>query len=370
MGEDNAKKRVEWKGTQTANLVRRCGAVYYAQLKIAGKTYRRSLGTDRLAVARMKLPGVMNEIRAKVDDVVLFSGGGSGAGAGGAGGAGGRETLRGCLMEWILGERARPDLKAATKKFNDRRFNDLVRTLPVDDAVRDVGVGVLRTWWGDVAGHYNAVYANALLAILKRVLGMQVAAGLRARSVVEDFKRMRVAKRLVVVPSGEEMGALIADIRRQHGVYAEESADMVAFMAFTGMRPEEVAQLRSGDLLEDVIAVRMGERGTKNYHEREVPIMAELREVVDRRRGIVGRLWSIKSPRLAMTRACERLKLARVTRYMCRHFFATRCLESGVDVPTVAKWLGHRDGGITLMKTYSHVTDKHGLEAAKRVRLG
>jgi hypothetical protein len=29
--------------------------------------------------------------------------------------------------------------------------------------------------------------------------------------------------------------------------------------------------------------------------------------------------------------------------------FATRCIESGVDIPTVSRWLGHKDGGALAM---------------------
>jgi len=34
-----------------------------------------------------------------------------------------------------------------------------------------------------------------------------------------------------------------------------------------------------------------------------------------------------------------------------RHLFATRCIESGVDIPTVSRWLGHKDGGALAMKS-------------------
>ena len=32
------------------------------------------------------------------------------------------------------------------------------------------------------------------------------------------------------------------------------------------------------------------------------------------------------------------------------HLFATRCLASGVNIPTVSRWLGHSDGGALAMK--------------------
>jgi integrase len=50
-----------------------------------------------------------------------------------------------------------------------------------------------------------------------------------------------------------------------------------------------------------------------------------------------------------------------------RHLFATRAIESGVPVPTVARWLGHQDGGALLLKTYSHLLDHHSQESAQKV---
>jgi hypothetical protein len=47
----------------------------------------------------------------------------------------------------------------------------------------------------------------------------------------------------------------------------------------------------------------------------------------------------------ALLRACRILGLSRLTHHDMRHLFATRCIERGVDIPTVAKWLGHKDGG-------------------------
>jgi integrase len=50
-----------------------------------------------------------------------------------------------------------------------------------------------------------------------------------------------------------------------------------------------------------------------------------------------------------------------------RHLFATRCIESGVDIPTVSRWLGHKDGGALAMKTYGHLRDEHSQAMAAKV---
>jgi integrase len=51
-----------------------------------------------------------------------------------------------------------------------------------------------------------------------------------------------------------------------------------------------------------------------------------------------------------------------------RHLFATRCIESGADIPTVSRWLGHSDGGALAMKTYGHLRQEHSQAQATRVR--
>jgi len=43
---------------------------------------------------------------------------------------------------------------------------------------------------------------------------------------------------------------------------------------------------------------------------------------------------------------------APITHHDLRHLFATRCIETGVDIPTVSRWLGHKDGGGLAMKVY------------------
>jgi integrase len=53
-----------------------------------------------------------------------------------------------------------------------------------------------------------------------------------------------------------------------------------------------------------------------------------------------------------------------------RHLFATLCIESGVDIPTVSRWLGHKDGGALAMKVYGHLRDQHSVAMAEKVKFG
>lgn len=46
-----------------------------------------------------------------------------------------------------------------------------------------------------------------------------------------------------------------------------------------------------------------------------------------------------------MDSAAKKVGMKRITHHDLRHLFATRCIESGMDIPTVSRWLGHKDGG-------------------------
>jgi len=65
--------------------------------------------------------------------------------------------------------------------------------------------------------------------------------------------------------------------------------------------------------------------------------------------------------------ACKKLELPQFTHHDFRHFFATTCIESGVDIPTVSRWLGHKDGGALAMKRYGHLRQEHSFAMIKRV---
>lgn len=71
-----------------------------------------------------------------------------------------------------------------------------------------------------------------------------------------------------------------------------------------------------------------------------------------------------------MDRAAQEVEITRMTHHNLRDLFATECIEAGVPVPTVALWLGHRDGGALCMKKYVTPRIGAGHDAAARVSFG
>ena len=51
--------------------------------------------------------------------------------------------------------------------------------------------------------------------------------------------------------------------------------------------------------------------------------------------------------------------------YDCRHTFATRALESGVDLLTLASLLGHAD--LKMVSRYAHPSEERKVDAIRRM---
>jgi Phage integrase family len=87
---------------------------------------------------------------------------------------------------------------------------------------------------------------------------------------------------------------------------------------------------------------------------RHVPMTDEMRQLLERMKAERGeahatdRALLVKEAHGFITSACKKLGIARFTTHALRHLFGTACLEAGVDVRTVAGWLGHKDNGSLL----------------------
>ena len=116
--------------------------------------------------------------------------------------------------------------------------------------------------------------------------------------------------------------------------------------------------------------------GTKNWDTRVIPMLPEMRLFLERLRrkrpseDSTASVREIRECQKAIDSAVKKIGSPRVTHHDLRHLFATRCLEAGVDVPTVSRWLGHKDGGSLVMKTYGHLRDEHSTDMAARVNFG
>jgi integrase len=144
----------------------------------------------------------------------------------------------------------------------------------------------------------------------------------------------------------------------------------VEALAYTGLRISEAQSLRWRDIKGETLVVRTA----KNDDIRQVPLIPAMKELITRVKAAEiptapdDPVLLIKSPRLALAGACSRLGIDHMRVHDLRHIFATRCIEAGVDLPTLASWLGHKDGGVLCAQVYGHLCKKHSTAMAGRVR--
>ena len=151
------------------------------------------------------------------------------------------------------------------------------------------------------------------------------------------------------------------------------------FLAYSGVRIGEAKFVTWADVNFDRRQLHVKgdpETATKNGETRFVPMIPELEQMLIELRAqrpnepataTVMRVFECQN---SMTHAASKIGMKRITHHDLRHLFATICIESGVDIPTVSRWLGHKDGGALCMKTYGHLRQDHSFAQAQRVSFG
>lgn len=143
----------------------------------------------------------------------------------------------------------------------------------------------------------------------------------------------------------------------------------------TGLRPEEVYRLRREDVhvLEGYLHVPFGKtRAAK----RDIPLSKEARKLLAQRLDKSGNspymFPSKKDPSRPMgnianthNRTVKRAGSEWFRLYDLRHTFATRAVQSGMDLPTLAGILGHSK--LHMILRYAHPTPEHKRQAISRL---
>lgn len=332
--------------------MRHANGTYYLRAKILGKVIRVSLKTSNLRIAKIKRDERLAAERSKAT----------------ARKPGAVRTLRDAVALLRAEMLARPHLRPKSLAYAKHVAQIMERTLPLDVQGKTWTKLEAAAWWSKVVKRYSPSVANKVLSAGKRLGKILIENGLRLDDPTADLKRVPIRTSHREMPGREDMAKIIEFIRTRGKQKCLESSRMVAVLAFSGMRVGECRALKREELSGEWLLI--GSTGeTKGRAFRRVPISAPLRAVFDEMLAERpdGPLFTMANPRRALHSACEVLKLPDLRVHDLRHFFATWCIESGVDIPTVAKWLGHKDGGALAMRTYGHIRDEHGAQAAKRL---
>lgn len=333
------------------NLVRYNGGTIYLRAKIAGKIERLSLKTSDLKLAKLRRGPKLAELRRL------------------AAAPAGLSRTMGEAIDLLELAIVKPHLKKSSRDAYAKTCKQLRESIDVTTPAAKWGPIQAAAWWKESTDRLMPGTANGQLHKLRILAGLMIENQTWTTDPTAGIKPMKVKRREMALPSREQIEKVIEHVRAQPSGIADLKADYLAFLAFSGCRIGESQHIGWENILGEWLVINGGEEGTKNRRSRRVPISPALAAVIERLRhpGASGAIFPIYKPSESLADACRELGMPHLRIHDLRHWFASWCIENGIEIPTIARWLGHQDGGALLMRTYGHLRDAHSLEQAKRL---
>jgi integrase len=355
-----------WNKTKIQGLVRHKSGTYYARLFIGGKEKWRSLKTTLLEIAkaRMQTDETVTAIRvAQANKEEAKSG---------------KLSVSASVQLYRDALALRIEIKDSTRKFWLWNLKSLLESWPGLEAmeVGKVTESHCLAWASETSKTMSVTYFNNSVISLERIFEAAIEAGALYRNPASAIERKRAPEKILILPSRQQFADFVKAIRNAKHQTSLDAADLVELLAYTGCRISEAQELIWQDAnFEDGVLTVKGDKetGTKNWGIRRIPMIPECRELLEhiqKRRDTepsTVKIARVGDARGSMEKAALAVGMAEITHHDLRHFFATICIESGVDIPTVSRWLGHKDGGALAMKVYGHLRDEHSKLAAQKV---
>lgn len=391
-------KKTAWETTKVQNLLRdgRRGR-YYGRwtTTVNGKTTQTwvSLKTDVFTVAKLRLADHAGRIEAQR------------AGSGMV--AAGKGTVGDLMLVYEARSLANTELKPSSITSRLVALKKIRKTWPELAGLKpsQVSHSAVAAWAARFKadgtnytppGAKTAIRGNSATSVnraidtLRRLLDIAVESGAIHTNPVtikptDGALKKKIEKRKLELPASADVQRLFAAMETNgaRGGWGIEAADLCRFLSMSGCRIGEVPQVTWSCVNREKKQLHV--KGYKSEtSDRIVPLFADLEALLNKiaeRRKSAARyaadgkpyldpsdpLFRISECQKTIDAACEKLGIARITHHDFRHLFATRCIEAGVDIPTVSRWLGHADGGALAMKTYGHLRDEHSKDMAEKV---
>ena len=239
-------------------------------------------------------------------------------------------------------------------------------------------------WFSSLKGHNNKPLSgktrNNIINFLAEIMSKAVAWEYCKENPVKHISRSKLKDQEMLFWSKEERDLFLSTASRHSPTFFP----MFATFLFTGMRVGEIIALKWEhiDLANSTIHVQ------ENYVENEltvpksgksrfIQICPFLCDVLQKHQDKTGKQKGIVFPtpkgayssndrfRRPFERLVKKANIKKIRMHDMRHTFASLALMSGVDVPTVQKWLGHTDIQTTMR--YIKVLPQHMQEQAKKL---
>jgi integrase len=366
---DNTVTDSRWLKTPVANLVRHIqSGIYYARIRVRGKLIWKSLKTDRISVAKVRLADFHFKERQRAGALKAV--------------ARGKMTFGNAVAAYKQQRQHDPEIKPGTIEYDNYRIEALLESWPELEKmdVSKITESDCKSWSEQNAKKFSSSSHNHTVGILRRIFKIAIEVGARYDNPALAATRVKEhTEKQIKLPELSQFEKLVTEIKNSGSGFSKPAAELVQFLAYGGFRKSEAANITWADcdFKREKIILRgdpvTGLKRRRAGEFREIPMIPEMRKLLEQMRATrpdepqTEKVMRVFECQKSLDTACKKLGIARLTHHDLRHLFATRCIESGVDIPAVSRWLGHKDGGTLAMKTYGHLRDEHSTTMAQKV---
>lgn len=350
------QETTRWEATATPGLyVRQPGGGFYARITLNGKRSWRSLKTDKLREAQKLLrdlqSGHTRQVSTRTDD-----------------------KLHAAMTAVIEFRAIRRSLKSRQLKKTTQAFHaDILETakklFPDRPMASFDTIGLLKIVQ---ATSFGASRRKAIFELVKRAFATAVENGVIQKNPLAGHIPGQVGKKDRTLPTREQLDAIMQTIPTLYPRYGHRAVLSLRFLAFSGMRLNEARNVTWSDVTDGKIKVRGGEEGLKSRdggQTRTLDINPPLQSVLDEIKAMYGeldRVMPAKGIRPHLKAACEALKIPVIDHHDLRAWFITWGITSGVNISTLADWVGNSP--TVLLERYATVQDELKKSAASKLQ--
>ena len=216
--------------------------------------------------------------------------------------------------------------------------------------------------------------ANHHVKALRAMLKLAKTEKYISKLPMEGITPLKVRQVERILFSTDDILKIGTEALRSRPITGEQFSDFLLLCMYSGGRKSEVANLKWENVdWENKQLVFQGDT-TKNFESRRVDFSRNLENhllcmKVKALQGVpylfpsyrLGKPYRTKIAVQSFQKMVEAVRhdvgLPDFTLHLCRHYFISTCVMAGIDFMTIAKWAGHKDGGVLIGKTYGHVLE-------------
>ena len=221
----------------------------------------------------------------------------------------------------------------------------------------------LQEWRAAMCQAYSPSRINGAMSVFRELLKLGVEKGMlfQNHDLSSKLSYVRPGKtKLNHLPTASKFKALVAEIYDRaakgetvFGKGLNDAGQLFEFLAYTGSRIKAANHVtwEYVDWPHNKLTFEVTKRDAYS-----IPLFPPLKELLERMKTAAGGdphgpLFKVKNIKRVLHSACKAVGTPLLTHHDLRHYFATRCMENpSIDIPTISRWLGHKDGGALAME--------------------